>query len=186
MLPQMSFNFNSFYQTWLMLDEKIESDMEMCYLIPWIVNGAFACEVGMKYILVQNKIVYTKEHFLHELYNLLPDKHKEEISRALYEQYPGYTWEYFNQEILLLSDSFCDFRYSYEKLLVLDMKFFKIWCQAIFKQVNTYPIYVLNEHIGEPDITIEELDEKILKAQNEMLENLSKKGKKHGNLKRPL
>ena len=71
MLPQMSFNFNSFYQTWLMLDEKIESDMEMCYLIPWIVNGAFACEVGMKYILAQNKIVYTKEHFLHELYNLL-------------------------------------------------------------------------------------------------------------------
>ena len=26
MLPQMSFNFNGFYQTWLMLDEKVKND----------------------------------------------------------------------------------------------------------------------------------------------------------------
>ena len=76
MLPQMSFNFNGFYQTWLMLDEKVKNGKTDCYLIPWIVNGAFACEVGIKYILAQNQIGFKKEHLLHELYNFLPDKHK--------------------------------------------------------------------------------------------------------------
>jgi len=54
-LPQMSFNFNGFYQTWLLLDDKANSNTPNFYSIPWIVNGAFACEIGMKYILTQNK-----------------------------------------------------------------------------------------------------------------------------------
>lgn len=177
MLPQMSFNFNGFYQTWLMLDEKVKNDKTDCYLIPWIVNGAFACEVGIKYILAQNQIGLKKEHLLHELYNFLPDKHKVEISKDLYEQCPGYTREHINQEILLLSDSFCNFRYSYENTLTLDINFFKIWCQAIFKQVNAYPIYDLVERTGESDITVEELDQKMLEAQNDMLSKLNKKKK---------
>lgn len=178
MLPQMSFNFNGFYQTWLVLDEKVKNGKTNCYLIPWIVNGSFACEVGIKYILVQNQIGFKKEHLLHELYNLLPDKHKVEISKDLYEQCPGYTMEHINQEILLLSDSFCNFRYSYENTLALDINFFKIWCQAIFKQVNTYPIYNLVEHTGESDITEDELDQRLLEAQNEMLCKLKKKEKR--------
>ena len=108
----------------------------------------------------------------------MPDKHKVKISKNLYEQCPGYTREHINQEILLLSDSFCNFRYSYENTLTLDINFFKIWCQAIFKQVNTYPIYDLVERTGESDITEDELDQKLLEAQNDMLSKLKKKEKR--------
>jgi len=174
-LPQMSFNFNGFYQTWLLLDDKANSNTPNFYSIPWIVNGAFACEIGMKYILTQNKITFKKEHLLHELYNLLPDTHKTAISNDLYEQCPGYTLEQFNQEILLLSNSFCDFRYFYEKTLTLNTNYFRIWCQAIYKQVNTYPMYTLVERTGEPDITMDEFDQKRLRAQNDMLSELKKR-----------
>lgn len=78
----MSFNFNGFYQTWLMLDEKVKNDKTDCYLIPWIVNGAFACEVGIKYILAQNQIGFKKEH----LFAYLPE----------YNQFHSYRVDYLS------------------------------------------------------------------------------------------
>ena len=132
-------------------------------------------EIGMKYILTQNQIAFKRKHLLHELYNLLPDKHKAEITKDLYEKCLNYSSEQINQEILLLSDSFCNFRYSHEMMLTLNMNFFKIWCTAIFKQVNTYPSYVLVKRTGEFDITVDEFDRKMLEAQNEMLSKLKKK-----------
>lgn len=175
MLKQMGYNFYSFYQTWVLLDEKVNLFPVNDYTIPWIVNGAFACEIGIKYILLQNQVEYKKEHLLHELFNLLPDTHKIEILSDLALKYPECSWEQFNQEILLLSDAFCNFRYFYEHTLTFNPDFCKTWFQAIFRQVNKYPSYKVVQRFSEPDISMEELDEKILNAQNDMLERLKKK-----------
>lgn len=177
MLPQMSCCYRGFYETWCMLDIKIDLSTVNNYTIPWIVNGSFACEVGMKYILQQNNIEFDKVHLLHELYNLLPDSHKMAITKELFEKFPSYTLEQLNQEILLLSDAFCNFRYFYENSLTVNMHFFKVWCLAIYKQVDKYRSYTIVERTASDSITIEEFDEKMLKVNNEMLSNLKKRNR---------
>lgn len=178
MLRQMSFCYDGFCKTWWDLDSKVPTDAVNEFTIPWIVNGAFACEVGIKYILQQNNIEFDKIHLLHELFNLLPKKHKEEISKELYERNPSYTPEQLNQEILLLSDAFCNFRYFYEKTSAINLTFFRAWCIAIYKQVGLYPSYMLAECLNANDITIEQFDKKALQASNEILSSLNKKKSK--------
>lgn len=180
MHQQMSFCYRSFYETWRVLDAKITPDTINEFTIPWIVNGAFACEVGMKCILQQNKIEFDKVHLLHELFNLLPDKHKAEIEKELCEKYPSYTMEQLNQEVLLLSNSFCNFRYFYEKTLTINLFLFRAWCMAIYKQVDNYPSYTLVESLDTDSITVEQFDAKALCANNEMLSGLKKKRTKGG------
>ena len=175
MLPHMSLNYRGFYETWYLLDEVTDLSSVDVYTIPWIVNGAFACELGLKYILIQNNISFKREHFLHKLFELLPHKDKMAIFKELREKYPNYSNEQLSREILLISDAFCNFRYAYEYSLTSNLMFQKIWFEAIFNQVATYPSYELIERTNKPDITMDELDKKILKTQNEMLSELKKK-----------
>lgn len=179
MIEQMGLCYTQFYKTWCMLDDKLDVDSPNDYLFPWIVNGAFACEIGMKYILANNGIDFKKIHLLGDLYNLLPDNHKTDISKELFERCPQYTIEQFNQEILLLSNSFCDYRYCYEYSLSINTTFFKIWCVAIFKQVNQYPLYKLVKCADINNISLDEFDEKVLNAHNEALSRLNRKKRKY-------
>ena len=186
MLPQMSHCYESFHRAWLLLDackETGQNIVEPDYALPWIVNGAFACELGMKYILECNNLSYHKEHLLHELFNKLPDKDAIAISSELIKQYPGYDKDFFSQNILLISDAFCNFRYAYEKNLVLEFKFCKLFFEAVFNQVATYPSYTLIERSESSDFTEKDFDEKALKTANEMLLSLSKKESKHSSSK---
>ena len=176
MIPEMSLCYRGFYETWCILDEKNDVNTVNDYTIPWVVNGAFACEIGMKYILQRNNIKYDKIHLLHELFNLLPDNHKIEIMKELCEKNPLFSPKQLNQEILLISNAVCEFRYSFEEILVLKNDFFRSWCVAIFKQVNKYPSYEITERDWkEDDISLAEFDQKVLKAQNEMLSRLKRK-----------
>ena len=52
--------------------------------------------------------------------------------------------------------------------------FLKVWFEAVFNQVATYPSYEFIERTDDPDITMDELDEKMLKTQNEMLSKFKK------------
>ena len=155
MIPEMSLCYRGFYETWCILDEKNDVNTVNDYTIPWVVNGAFACEIGMKYIL---------------------QRHKIEIMKELCEKNPLFSPKQLNQEILLISNAFCEFRYSFEEILVLKNDFFRSWCVAIFKQVNKYPSYEITERDWkEDDISLAEFDQKVLKAQNEMLSRLKRK-----------
>lgn len=174
MLPQMSFNYRGFYETWRMLDKATNLTAVNVYTLPWIVNGAFACELGLKYILTQNEISYKKEHYLHRLFELLPNEDRVAILNELYEKCPDYSNDQITREILLVSDAFCNFRYSYEHTLTSNLSFCKVWFEAIFNQVATYPSYELIERTGNPDITTDEFDEKLLETQNEMISKLKR------------
>lgn len=175
MLPQMSLNYRGFYETWRMLDKVTNLTAVDVYTIPWIVNGAFACELGLKYILTQNAISYKKEHYLHRLFELLPYKDQMLIFKDLCQKCPDYSNEQLMQEILLVSDAFCNFRYLHEHTLTSNLSFFKVWFEAIFNQVATYPSYEFTERTNELDITMDEFDERMLRTQNEMLSKLKKK-----------
>lgn len=177
MIQQMSLNYRGFYETWCLLNKTTDLTSVDVYTIPWVVNGAFACELGLKYILTQNDISFKREHYLHALFNLLPLKDKLAISKELHDNYPNCSDKQLNQDILLISNAFCDFRYSYEHLLTLNLTFCKVWFEAVFNRVATYPSYELVSRKGNPDITMDELDEKISKAQNQMLSKLKKNNK---------
>ena len=177
MLPQMSVNYRGFYNTWLMLDDIMNVSTVGSHVCPWIVNGAFSCELGMKYILAYNNCSLKREHLLHILFRQLPEKDQSAILMEIFKCFPDYSGEQVSREIKLLSDAFCSFRYSHEYSLTLNTQFCRAWFTAIFKQVSTYPSYELVERLGEPDITIAELDERIEKTQSEMLSRLEKKGK---------
>lgn len=179
MIKQMSVTYEGFYATWCMLDNQVDLTTVDDYTVPWIVNGALACEIGMKYILVQNNIDILQIHLLHELYNKIPDAHKIEISNRLFAAYPLYEKGWFNQQILLLSNAFCDFRYSYEYALSLDWHFFRTWCLAIFEQVKKYPSYRIDCGSSKQSITEDEFDKKLLDTQNQMLARLNKATKRH-------
>lgn len=169
MLVHMAFCYSSFYEAWCILDTKIDTHTVGTYTIPWIVNGAFACEVGMKYILQINGIEFKRIHLLHELYGSLPDKHKKAIIKELNEKYPNFTSDEFNNQILVLSNYFSDFRYFYEHDLVSDLQFFRDWCLAIFKQVNCYPSYELTERKNSEGISFAEFDRKASEIERKMI-----------------
>lgn len=85
--------------------------------------------------------------------------------------------EQFNQEILLLSNAFCEFRYSYEHALSLDLQFFRTWCSAIFEQVEKYPSYKLVEDYSGRSISEDDFDKKFHYTHNQMLSRLNRKSK---------
>lgn len=174
----MSHCYESFHRAWLLLDAIQADKIDFDYSLPWIVNGAFACELGMKYILECNNIPYKKEHLLHELFNMLPNKEARAISSELFQKYPGYDIGFFNQSILLISDSFCNFRYAYERNLIIEYKFCKDFFEAVFRQVANYPRYTITETTSPSDFSEEDFDKKALNTMNEMLRDLSKKEKK--------
>ena len=54
--------------------------------VPYIVNGAFACELALKYLLVENQISFcisSKGHDLEYLFNLLPSSIKQSLKAKL-------------------------------------------------------------------------------------------------------
>lgn len=137
-LLHQSLAFESFYSAWRLLDDKIDFKTISDYTLPWIVNGAFACEIGMKYILSRNGISISKVHLLHVLFNHLPNNDKAAIWDRLKSSY-SYQDDYINDSILLISNAFNNFRYSYERTLSIDMDFAANFFNAVYEQVRLYP-----------------------------------------------
>lgn len=83
--------------------------------VPYIVNGAFACELALKYLLIKNQISFcisAKGHNLEYLFNLLPFSIKQSLKTKL--KIAGNINETeLAENIHLHADSFNQWRYMF-------------------------------------------------------------------------
>lgn len=82
--------------------------------LPFVVNGAFAAELALKFLIFKEKGSFVCTHNLLCLFEQLPDCHKSALIEMICEQ------AHQNKETLKLnlaniSDLFEDFRYAFEK-----------------------------------------------------------------------
>lgn len=86
--------------------------------VPYIVNGAFSCELALKYILIKNQIdfcISSKGHKLEYLFNLLPQAEKQTLQNLL-KNAGNIDDDSLKENILLLSDSFNQWRYYFANI----------------------------------------------------------------------
>lgn len=175
-LLHQSLAFESFYSAWRLLDEKVDFKTISDYTLPWIVNGAFACEIGLKYILSRNGISTSKVHLLHVLLNHLPNNDKTAIGDRL-KNSNNYQDDYIDNSILLISNAFYNFRYSYEHTLVIDMDFAANFFNAVYEQVRLYPRFTV---VYSGDVTDPAVQETVDRQINQTARSLVKESKKYG------
>ncbi len=136
----LAFQAKIFYETFLVLRQMIKG--ENCfirYYVPYIVNGAFAAELALKSILTENEITYKKEHNLLKLFFLLPKEFRDEIISRFILLYPMYNQNNLSVDIVLLSDAFTDWRYSYEgNVAPMDTKFADSFITAIARTLEIH------------------------------------------------
>lgn len=67
-----------------LIRDNIKDGIKFClsYSGPYIVNMIFACELYLKALLCHDKIDYKKIHKLDELFELLPEEYKQEITNS--------------------------------------------------------------------------------------------------------
>ena len=91
-------------------------------IFPFIVNKAFACEVYLKLILLEEKfnidknLKRTEKHNLYKLYSSTSKEFKEmyhKVCLAIYGKDANV--EFLNKEIIKISNVFMDYRYLYER-----------------------------------------------------------------------
>jgi len=108
--------------------------------VPYIVNGAFACELALKYLLVENHISFcisAKGHNLEYLFDLLPPSVKQPLKDKL-KNAGNITDTELRENIHLHADSFNQWRYLFANIEnnVYYNKFFNVL-------VNQLCLYVL-------------------------------------------
>ena len=105
----------SFYNAYIALGQINNADDPLMYLVPRIVNGAFAVEVTLKAILTEQDIDYDKEHYLKVLFDKLPQNIQKEFWEFLCSKKPEYTdVEKREKELMIMSDAFIKWRYCFE------------------------------------------------------------------------
>ena len=86
--------------------------------VPYIVNGAFACELALKYLLVENSISFcisAKGHNLEYLFDLLPPSVKRPLKAKL-KKAGNISDTKLRENIHLLADSFNQWRYLFANI----------------------------------------------------------------------
>lgn len=80
---------DAFYTVFLQLEEQLKSsglhdnksngETPILLSVPYMVNGAFACELALKYLLIASNIAFdmAKGHNLEYLFQLLPKEQKD-------------------------------------------------------------------------------------------------------------
>ena len=83
---------HAFYAVFLQLEEqlknsglhsnKLDAEIPTLHSVPYMVNGAFACELALKYLLISSNISFdmVKGHNLEYLFHLLPKKQKDTLT----------------------------------------------------------------------------------------------------------
>ncbi len=86
---------HAFYTVFLQLEEQLKSsglhnnnfDVKLPTLlsVPYMVNGAFACELALKYLLISLNIPFdmVKGHDLEYLFQLLPQEQKDTLTSLI-------------------------------------------------------------------------------------------------------
>lgn len=131
-----SLHFQSFYNAFLLLYKKFnekdfEGNSDVFYFFPCVVNGALSAELALKSILYSEKIPYEKNHDLHGLFQLLPEKYQNEIVCRILQLNSTYNMDNFEKDFSFFAQAFMDFRYSYEEIPQLNMSGTFEFIQAI-------------------------------------------------------
>lgn len=160
---QLVFQAKSFYNAYIALDQiNRQSEYDLLYTIPTIVNGAFSCELTLKAILVKNRIKYDNEHNLLSLFRLLPDPFQMEILDKLIQKAPEYreTGKIID-ELILVSNAFVDWRYAFEDQPVpaFDLRFLSAFANAaIWTMFSHYNVsLVRTDTVTKTDDEIDEM-----------------------------
>ena len=83
--------------------------------VPYIVNGAFACELALIYILIENQVSFDisrKGHNLEYLFSQLPQTEKEALESIL-KQAGNIDRESLEKNIHIFANSFQEWRYLF-------------------------------------------------------------------------
>lgn len=86
--------------------------------VPYIVNGAFACELALKYLLVENQISFcisAKGHNLEYLFDLLPPQVKQPLKDKL-KTAGNINETELTENIHLHAESFNQWRYLFTNI----------------------------------------------------------------------
>lgn len=150
----------SFYNAYIAL-EQIQNvpDYGLLLAIPILVNGAFSVELTLKAILTKEKIRYEKEHNLYSLFSLLPIQIQEQIWNYMLTKSPEFGDAKVRREnLMLISDAFVDWRYSYEKALVpaINSRFLSAFANAAI-----FVMFDLGYNVDLVPTTSEKSDEEI-------------------------
>lgn len=106
-----------------------------------VVNGAFSAELALKALLKHHDIAYGTTHNLLHLFMLLPIDISSEIVNRSMEATPTFrNLENWIHELILISNAFEEWRYSYEAKhsLVLDTNFLQAFAQAASKTLSSH------------------------------------------------
>lgn len=163
-----------FYKTWKLLSERQGIGTINEYDIPCIVNGAFACEIGLKYILSCEGIKYGNTHLLHELLSLLPLETYQDFINEIKSRSERYTDEFIKENISTVTNMFEDYRYAYEHKVYHLIPFTDDFFESIYKLVEKYLAEPLETHNGN-EIGEEKIKEKLTEIRSEMEKRISRK-----------
>lgn len=150
----------SFYNAYIALDQlsRDDSDTLLLLLAPIVVNGAFSTELTFKAILAKKQIEYGKEHNLLILFQMLPKSFQLELWAYLIEKTPEYADSKNGlDELILLSNAFVDWRYTFEEKPVpaIDLRFLSAFANAAIRTMLSH--YNTDLH----PVAKEELNEEI-------------------------
>lgn len=173
----------AFYRAFLLLedaDKKYPRDEHIYYLITAVVNGAFACELALKSILIENDISFEKNHNLYELFQLLPDVYKDEIYLRLRTGAPPYDMGNFDIDFTFFSEAYYKWRYAYEERGILHCAGFYQFTKAIVEtHLSKYHVTIKSGKAIPPSLDAKEAQnaEKYL-AYEQVVQDRIKREKK--------
>lgn len=105
-------------------------------LFPWIVNGALAAELALKFLTFRETQSFKTTHNLRELYRELPTIHKSELLERLKTQ-AHQNEETLTQNLKTFAEAFVCFRYPFGRgsfgISGIFHDFVKIVCEYAFE-----------------------------------------------------
>ena len=108
---------------------------------PYIVNGALAAELALKFLIFKENGEFECIHNLQRLFEQLPDCHKTILSNTICEQ-AHQNEETLNWSLSNIANLFEDFRYSFGKEYLGFSDFFNIFVHIVCDYAIAHkPVY---------------------------------------------
>ena len=127
--------YEKYYARGIPVSDKNELMNFAAYTIPYVVNGALACEIALKSVLdldISKKCL----HHIDLLYNSLGNDYRQAILTQFMSY--GLSEHDFSNSLTQSSDLFVDWRYYYEKNGVFAPNHFHELVESIYKGVFSF------------------------------------------------
>lgn len=131
--PFLIYQAKSFYNAFIALEQLKAPDEELLFVVPSLVNGAFAVELTIKAILNEQGISYEHEHNLKILFEKLPEDIQNRVWSFLVTKFPEYSdVAMCENELLIMSEAFVKWRYCFEaNAPAFDLRFLSAFANAM-------------------------------------------------------